>query len=61
MVFEISAVGQAGAKTLSSVVKDEWLVEIKPEADARDVGAAWLRLVDGLVYAGNKTLAPFSR
>lgn len=40
---------------------DEWLVEIKPEADARDAGAAWLKLVDGLVYAGNKALAPYSR
>lgn len=40
---------------------DEWLVEIKPEADARGAGADWLSLVDRLVYAGNKTLATFSR
>lgn len=40
---------------------DEWLVEIKPEADARGAGEAWLNLVDRLVYAGNKTLAAYSR
>lgn len=40
---------------------DEWWVEVKPEADARDAGAAWLKLVDALVYAGNKGLAPYSR
>jgi len=40
---------------------DEWLVEMKPEADARGAGTQWLDLVDRLVYAGNRTLAPFSR
>lgn len=40
---------------------DEWLVEIKVEAEARGAGAAWLNLVDRLVYAGNKTLASYSR
>jgi len=40
---------------------DEWLVEMKPEADARSAGTQWLDLVDRLVYAGNRTLAPFSR
>jgi hypothetical protein len=40
---------------------DEWLVEIKPEADARGAGGNWLDLVDRLVYAGNRTLAAYSR
>lgn len=40
---------------------DEWLVEIKLEADARGRGADWLHLVDRLVYAGNRTLATYSR
>ena len=40
---------------------DEWLVEIKPEADARGAGGDWLSLVDRLVYTGNRTLAAFSR
>jgi len=40
---------------------DEWLVEIKPEADARGAGGDWLNLVDQLVYAGNKALAAYSR
>ncbi|WP_461163174.1 hypothetical protein [Arthrobacter sp. R4-81] len=40
---------------------DEWLVEIKPEADARGAGSNWLNLVDRLVYAGNRTLAEYSR
>lgn len=40
---------------------EEWLVEIKPEADARGAGGDWLNLVDRLVYAGNKTLAAYSR
>lgn len=40
---------------------DEWLVEIKPEADARGAGRNWLSVVDRLVYAGNRTLAPYSR
>lgn len=40
---------------------DEWLVEIKAEADAHSAGAAWLDLVDRLVYAGNERLAPYSR
>jgi hypothetical protein len=40
---------------------DEWLVEIKVEADARGAGEEWLRLVDRLVYLGNKTLAGYSR
>lgn len=40
---------------------DEWLVEIKPEADAHGTGEDWLNLVDRLVYAGNKTLAAYSR
>lgn len=40
---------------------DEWLVEIKAEADAQGAGAAWLDLVDRLVYAGNEHLAPYSR
>ncbi|MFI8633691.1 hypothetical protein ACIGEP_13960 [Microbacterium sp. NPDC077663] len=40
---------------------DEWLVEIKPEADACGAGGNWLNLVDRLVYAGNKTLAAYSR
>jgi hypothetical protein len=40
---------------------DEWLVEVKPHADARGAGGDWLNLVDRLVYAGNKTLAAYSR
>ena len=40
---------------------DEWLVEIKPKADARGAGGDWLKLVDRLVYAGNRTLAAYSR
>ncbi len=40
---------------------DEWLVEVKPEADARGAGGDWLTLVDRLVYAGNKALAAYSR
>lgn len=40
---------------------DEWLVEMKTEADARGAGGDWLGLVDRLVYAGNKTLAGYSR
>ena len=40
---------------------DEWLVEIKSEADARGAGGNWLNLVDLLVYTGNRTLAPYSR
>ncbi|MGJ9372246.1 hypothetical protein [Nesterenkonia sp. CF4.4] len=40
---------------------DEWLVEIKAEADTRGAGDDWLDLVDRLVYAGNSTLAPYSR
>lgn len=40
---------------------DEWLVEIKPEADARGAGGDWLSLVDRLVYAGNRALAEHSR
>ncbi|WP_284990475.1 hypothetical protein [Arthrobacter sp. efr-133-TYG-120] len=40
---------------------NEWLVEIKPEADARGAGSKWLNLVDRLVYAGNRTLAEYSR
>jgi hypothetical protein len=37
---------------------DEWLIEIKPEADARGAGGDWLNLVDRLVYAGNKLSQP---
>lgn len=40
---------------------NEWLVEIRPEADGRGAGDEWLKLVDHLVYAGNSTLAPYSR
>lgn len=40
---------------------DEWLIEIKSEADSKGAGADWLDLVDRLVYAGNRTLAHFSR
>lgn len=40
---------------------DEWLVEIKTEADTRGAGGDWLALVDRLVYAGNRTLAAYSR
>ncbi len=40
---------------------DEWLVEAKPEADARGAGGGWFSLVDRLVYAGNRTLAGYSR
>ena len=40
---------------------DEWLVEIKPEADANDAGDEWLAIVDRLVYAGNQALATYSR
>jgi hypothetical protein len=40
---------------------DEWLIEIKPQADAHGAEADWLKLVDRLVYAGNTTLAPYSR
>lgn len=39
----------------------EWPVEIKPEADARGAGGNWLNLVDRLMFAGNKTLAAYSR
>ncbi|SDO32857.1 hypothetical protein SAMN04487848_0416 [Microbacterium sp. ru370.1] len=40
---------------------DEWLVDIKVEADTRGSGNAWLELVDRLVYAGNARLAAYSR
>jgi len=40
---------------------DEWLVDIKPEADTRGRRDAWLELVDRLVYAGNARLAAYSR
>ena len=45
----------------TDVAMNEWLVEIKPEADARGAGEAWLNLVDRLVSAGNRDLASYSR
>lgn len=42
-------------------VMNEWLVEIKPEADARGAGEEWLNLIDRLVSAGNRDLASYSR
>lgn len=42
-------------------VMNEWLVEIKPETDARGAGQEWLNLVDRLVSAGNRDLAGYSR
>lgn len=45
----------------SDAVLNEWLVQIKPEADARRAGEAWLSLVDQLVSAGNRALAGYSR
>lgn len=52
---------QANRQLASYAPMDEWLVEIKPEADARGAGSDWLNLVDHLVYAGNRTLAAYSR
>lgn len=51
----------AGRQLTSYGPMNEWLIEIKPIADARGAGDNWLNLVDRLVYAGNSTLAPFSR
>lgn len=45
----------------SDAVLNEWLVEVKSEADARGAGEAWLSLVDQLVSAGNRALAVYSR
>lgn len=45
----------------TDAVMNEWLVEIKPEADARGAGEEWLNLVDRLVSAGNRDLASYSR
>lgn len=42
-------------------VMNEWLIAIKPEADARGAGQQWLNLVDRLVSAGNRELAGYSR
>ncbi|MHA7291306.1 hypothetical protein ACX80V_16910 [Arthrobacter sp. MDT3-24] len=52
---------QADRQLVSYAPMDEWLVEVKPEADARGAGSNWLNLVDRLVYAGNRTLAEYSR
>ena len=45
----------------SSEVLEEWLVQVKHEADVRGNSASWLNFVDRLVYAGNTALAGFSR
>lgn len=50
-----------GRQLPSYAPMDEWLMEIKPIADSRGVGSDWLNLVDRLVYAGNRTLAGYSR
>lgn len=40
---------------------EEWLVNIKQEAERVGAGDAWLDLIDRLVYEGNTTLAAHSR
>lgn len=52
---------RADRQLTSYAPMDQWLEKIKPEADARGAGSDWLSLVDRLVYAGNITLAPYSR
>ncbi|GAA4762983.1 ATP-binding protein [Citricoccus nitrophenolicus] len=52
---------QTDRQLASYAPMDEWLIEIKPEADARGAGSTWLNLVDRLVYAGNRALAAYSR
>lgn len=52
---------RADRQLVSYAPMDEWLVEVKPEADAGGAGGDWLKLVDRLVYAGNTTLAAYSR
>ncbi|MGO4587047.1 hypothetical protein AB4Z38_24665 [Arthrobacter sp. 2RAF6] len=52
---------QTDRQLASYAPMDEWLMEIKPEVDARGTVSTWLNLVDRLVYAGNKTLAEYSR
>lgn len=46
---------------ISSEVLEEWLVEVKHEADTRGASSTWLSFVDRLVYAGNTVLAGYSR
>ncbi|WP_017202482.1 ATP-binding protein [Microbacterium algeriense] len=48
-------------RLVSYAPMEEWLVDIKSEAERIGAGVAWLDLVDRLVYEGNTTLAAHSR
>ncbi len=52
---------RADRQIVSDAPLEEWLVQIKLEADARGASDSWLNLVDRLVYAGNTALAAYSR
>lgn len=44
----------------TSHVLDDWLIELRPHAEALDCLPAWQLLTDRLVAAGNRRLAPYS-
>lgn len=55
------AEGDINAASARSFYLAEWLKELRTTPLEGESQAAWQRLVDGLVVAGNRTLAPYSR
>jgi hypothetical protein len=55
------AEGDINAASARSFYLTEWLKELRASPLDGESQTAWQRLVDGLVVAGNRTLAPYSR
>jgi len=55
------AEGDINAASARSFYLAEWLKELRTSPLDGESQAAWQRLVDGLVVAGNRMLAPYSR